>query len=243
MFPSRAHQLPNSYAPLLGTYRGGDPYYSPARPGPTSSPMGFRIPYPLHQGPPSSPMGITSPYPVHQGGPNLSTPPGRGQWFNNNPIPAPLVYQGSPNFRCPPQGMSHWSYNSPSSGLGRGGGPTIVGKGRNPSSGCSGGRGRRGRRGSYDYGQARSFYNKSMVENPWESLTPVIWHGEKENDVKSFAKNRYFQKTPAFQKTPSAKRARVSNPYDPSNSKKNGSLAEYLAESFDEAVEDAATIL
>lgn len=168
-----------------------------------------------------------------------------------------IDYAGSPNFSSPPQGRGNWPHNSPGTGPGRGGGlspgpgPGRGGRGRgqwdgsrmtSPSSSYSGGRGR-GRGYVYGQGQARSFYNKSMVEDPWESLTPVIWQGEKENDVKSFGNNRYFQKTPGFQKTPIAKKARVSNPFDASNSKKGSSLAEYLAESFDEAVEEAATIL
>lgn len=243
---SGAHQFQNNYALHQGMYHGGDQvmYYSPRTPGPTSSPMGIRNPYPVHQG-------------------NFGGSPGRGHWFNNNPSPAPPgsgyggspfpAHQGTPNFRSPPQGRGHWSNNSPNPGQGRGGGPgPIVGRGRgqwdgnmmSPSSGYSGGSGRgRGRGRGYDYGHSRSFYNKSMVEDPWESLMPVIWQGEKENDVKSFSNSRrYFQKTPTFQKTPSAKKARVTSPLNTSNSNKSGSLAEFLAESFDEAVEDAANM-
>ncbi|XP_021743742.1 uncharacterized protein LOC110709801 [Chenopodium quinoa] len=241
-----APQFQHNVAAHQGIYQGGDPNYNPGWPGPTSSPIGIR-----------------SPYLMHQGSPNFGAAPGRGHWFNNNPSPGPPgtcggspypLYQGSPNIRSPPQGRGHWSSNSPrppSPGPGRGGGPSPnVGRGRgrwdgirmSPSPGYSGGRGR-GR--SYDNGQARSFYNKSMVEDPWASLTPVIWQGEKENDVKSFTNNRgYFQKTPTFQKPPSAKKPRVSNPFDASNSKKSGSLADYLAESFNEDVEEeSASIL
>ncbi|KAL2893079.1 Protein SICKLE [Bienertia sinuspersici] len=238
MSPSGAqtHQFQNNYGPQQGMYQGGDPYYSP--------------------GSMSSPMGMRSPYPGHQGSPNFNTAPGRGNWFNNNPSPGPghggspyPMYQGSPNFRSPlpPQGRGgHWSNNSPGPGPGPGcgGGPSPnVGRGRgqwdgsrtSPSPRYSGGGGR-GRGGGYGDGQARSFYNKSMVEDPWESLTPVIWEGQKENDMRSFTNNRgIFQKTPA-------KKPRVSNPVDSFNSKKGGSLADFLAESFDEAADDTANV-
>lgn len=228
---SGVHQFQNNYSPYQNMHQGGDPYYSP--------------------GPPISPMGIRSPYPMHQGSPSFSSAPGRGHWFNNSPSPGPghggspyPVHQGSPNFRSPPPGRGRWYNNSPSSGpgLGHGGGPSpSIGRGRgrwdgsgmSPGSRHSRGRGGGGGRGSNFDGQTRSFYQKSMVEDPWESLTPVIWKGEN-------AAWRNFNNQGLLQKTPIAKKPRVSDPFNTSNSKQ--SLAEFLAASFDEAAGDAATM-
>lgn len=208
----------------------------------------------------------------YAGSPNYRSPPqGRGEWSNNSPGPGPgcgggpTSGQWSNNSPGLGRGGGQWSTNTPGPGPGHGGGPSggqwfnnspgpsagrgggrspSVGRGRacwdgsrmSPSSGFSGGRGR-GR----GYDQARSFYSKSMVEDPWESLTPVIWQAEKENEQRSYANRRgFFQKAPTPQKTPSAKKPRVAHPFDASDSKK--SLAEFLSESFDEAVEDATTV-
>uniref|UniRef100_A0A7C9ASZ5 Uncharacterized protein n=1 Tax=Opuntia streptacantha TaxID=393608 RepID=A0A7C9ASZ5_OPUST len=219
---SGVDQFQHSYSPYPNMQQPGDPYFNP--------------------GASTSPMGIRSPYPVHQGSPSFGSAPGRGQWFGNSPSrgsgsgggPYP-VHQGSPNFRTPPHGRGHWSNNSPGPGLGRGGSPSPdMGRGRgwwdssrmSPGPRYSGGRGR----GSRFDGRAHSFYDKSMLEDPWESLTPVLWQGVSAS--RSILDNRPF-----FQKTPSAKKPRVSGTVDTSTSKQ--SLAEFLAASFEEAVGDA----
>lgn len=222
---SGVHQFQNRYSPYPNMQQPGNSYYNP---GASTSV--------------TSPMGIRSPYPVHQGSPSFSSVPARGQWFNNSPSPGSgrgggpyPVHQGSPNFRTPPHGRGQWSNNSPGRGLGRGGSPSPdMGRGRGPWDGSrmspgsrySGGRGR----GSGFDGGAHSFYDKSMLEDPWETLTPVLW--QRVSASRSNLHNRA-----SFQRTPSAKKPRVSGTVDTSSSKQ--SLAEFLAASFDEAVGDA----
>lgn len=220
---SGVHQFQNSYSPHQNMQRPVDPYYNP---GSSASPMGIRSPY------------------VYQGSPSFNSASGRGQWPNNSPSPgwgsggSPYpMHQGSPNFRSPPPGRGHWSNNSPGPGLGRGGSPSPnMGRGRgwrdgnrmSPGARYFGGRGR-----GFDFdGRARSLYDKSMVEDPWESLMPVIWRGVSTSG--SNLNNRTF-----VQRTPMVKKPRVSSPFDTSNS--NQSLAEFLAASFDEAVGDTTT--
>ncbi|GAB2293501.1 hypothetical protein Dimus_027706 [Dionaea muscipula] len=124
-------------------------------------------------------------------------------------------WRGSPRFSTPYQ---HRDYG----GAGRGQGSGTF---KSPNSGRSGGRGT----GSY------GFYLKSMVEDPWKYLDPIKW--TEVNRSKVPAKHRTPQ---SFNESNSIKRPKVSKGFDNSSSKK--SLADYLAEAFNEAVEDTAAV-
>lgn len=130
--------------------------------------------------------------------------------------------------------------NSPSTGSGRGGSPSFNsgrGKGRwfANSNSPNSGRGGRGRGGSHGDASALSrpelFYDKSMVDDPWRHLTPVIWGGE------FVAKSSHTSWLPQSLRT---KKARVFEPRGGSGLQP--SLAEYLAASFNEATDDASNV-
>lgn len=170
---------------------------------------------------------------------------GRGYWSNNNPNPSPgrgsspsFGQGGRPNFHLA-QGRGSWSRNShnPGSGyrpnLGRGGNYASAGTAR------SGGRGGRGR-GSHGNVSAELrpdlYYNKSMVEDPWKFLTPIIWIRE-ESPINSRPSSKSW-----LPKSISAQRAKVSGGSSESN-KSEPSLAEYLAASFNDATKNDESII
>lgn len=108
-----------------------------------------------------------------------------------------------------------------------------------PSFGQSSGRGR----GSHTHLSAQDrplgrekFYNASMLEDPWKFLKPVSWRGGYAplNNVNTPDSSKSWTTKPHGTKKPRVVEA--SN-----NSTSQPSLAEYLAASFNEAVNDAAT--
>lgn len=104
--------------------------------------------------------------------------------------------------------------SSPSSGRGRG---RWSGRGQG-----------QGRGGGHNHVSAEDrpdlFYNKSMVEDPWKFLEPVIWKSHKKLSVPHSL---------------STKKARVSeSPRYRQQSSSQPSLAEILAASFNEAATD-----
>ncbi|XP_059631249.1 protein SICKLE isoform X2 [Cornus florida] len=244
--PSPAHQAQTNYPPDQRMYQARSPHLSS---DPYISPMGITSPFGAHQGTPSgvwNGSGATSsygfPYNSPRGGNFPSTGPGQGgsPSFNSGQgrgllydsprggnFPSTVPGQGgSPNFHSG-QGRGHWFSNSPSPGSGHGAcsSPnTGRGKGRWSGSGMSPGSGRSGGRGFRSRNKAELrpdlYYNKSMVEDPWEFLEPVPW------------------KTPDSQeswlpKSISVKKPRVSEASNHHSSQP--SLAEYLAASFNEA--------
>ncbi|CAK9163628.1 unnamed protein product [Ilex paraguariensis] len=194
-------------------------------------------------GPYRSPVGMASPSGMPQETPPIiwngsgGTP---GYFFPSNPsggvnFRSPGFEQrGSPSFNSG-QGRWNWVNRSPGPSPGRGGssGPSS-GRGRGRWSGHSGyyGSAHRGggRSGSHDHVSAEVrpdvYYNKSMVEDPWKFLEPVIWKSlNTPNSSKSW-----------LPKSISMKKARVSEA--PKVSSSQPSLAEYLAASFNDAVND-----
>lgn len=226
MTPSPAHQMQSNYSPSQRMYQAQGSYDSP--------PAHFRSPraspFPMHQenvagyyygNPPNT--HIRSPYPNCGGNPSFQ------------PVGSPGFYYGE---RGPPQ-----HGNSPIPGSGRGGGSPFSGRGQGQWHGSranqvSSWSDRRGR-GSRFHGTARDeklgpepFYDKSMVENPWQNLDPVVWRG-----VDGALNNLH---TPGSSNSVSMKKQRVSESSNKSSSQPN--LAEYLAASFNETVKDAAGV-
>ncbi|XP_043711740.1 protein SICKLE-like isoform X2 [Telopea speciosissima] len=174
-----------------------------------------------------SPVGIANPFPGHQG-----TPP--GVWNRSGG-------RAGYGFRShSPRGVGF-----PSPGFGRGGSPSpSSGRGsshqfsnsRSPGSGRGGGRGR----GFHTVVSARErpdmFYNKTMVEDPWRLLTPVV----RSSGVQVNAQHTPGSLKSWLPKTVGLKKARVSEAVDDFNSQ--SSLAECLASAFEEAVNDGTSI-
>ncbi|XP_042509286.1 protein SICKLE-like, partial [Macadamia integrifolia] len=183
-----------------------------------------------------SPVGIASPFPGQQG-----TPP--GVWNRSG---------GRAGYSFPshsPRGVGFPSHSPrgvgfPSPGLGRGGIPSpSSGRGshqfsnsRSPGSGRGGGRGR----GFHTVVSARErpdmFYNKTMVEDPWRLLTPVV----RSSGLQVNARHTSGSLRSWLPKSIGLKKARgleAGNEFD-----SQSSLAECLAASFEEAVNDATSI-
>jgi hypothetical protein len=100
-----------------------------------------------------------------------------------------------------------------------------------PGSGWSSGRGR----GSHTPQGPERFYNESMLADPWKFLKPVLWRsvGGPVNSLNTPYSSRSWTG-----KSHDTKKARVSEASNKSSSQP--SLAEYLAASFNEALNDAA---
>ncbi|KAK3027036.1 hypothetical protein RJ639_041191 [Escallonia herrerae] len=181
------------------------------------------------------------------GSPNFNSGQGRGHWYNNSPGPgsgpggSPGVAQGGSTDFNPGRGRGQWFSNSPGPGSGRGGSPhPNSGRGRgqwlgnnvSPVSGRSGGRGR----GSHYNVSAElrpdRYYNKSMMEDPWKFLEPVIWKPVENLNIPDSPKSW-------LPKSISTKRERISG--SPGKSSSKPSLAEFLAASFNEAASSEAT--
>lgn len=221
MPPSPTNQFQTNYSPDQRIYHEPGHYHGS---GPHKSPLEMARPFPSYQGTPPGPWNESGPSASYGVRPNVSTD-------GNFPNPG-FGRVGSPSFG-PGQGRGHWYGNGPSPGSGRGSSPSPnqgrgrdrwVGNNSNPGSGRSGGRGR----GSHEFVSAQDrpdrFYNKSMVEDPWQFLEPVVWRSM--NSMNSW-----------LPKSIRTKKAKVSETFNQSNSQ--FSLAEYLAASFNEAVEDA----
>ncbi|KAH7567650.1 hypothetical protein ACOSP7_010317 [Xanthoceras sorbifolium] len=257
-----SHQLQNSSSFGQRMYQAQGPYNSNAAYG---SPRGMVSPLPPHQGTPEasfgstamtnyytsashsyrSPRGMVSPFPMmHQGPPEAWNGSGGTASYNSpsNASGGGQLYSPgfgfvrSPNFNHG-QGRPYWRGNSPSPGSGRGGSHVpSSGRGRghqyganmSQGSGHGGGRGR----GFHSRGsEPECFYHKSMDENPWERLQPIVW---KRRSSKSPSSSNSW-----LPKSISTKKPRVSEASNRSSSQP--SLAEYLAASFNEAINDASS--
>lgn len=164
---------------------------------------------PYHSFTPSrTPVRMKSPFPAHQGNESYGSP----HYYNTPTNTSRGGNVCSPRFQ--PAG-------SPSFSHGRG-------------------RGQRGGRGIGSHGQVSArdrpelFYNKSMVEDPWKFLKPVIW-SRQDVKLKSMDDNNNIT-TPGSLKSIGMKKARVTEGNIGSSSQP--SLAEYLAASLNEAVSD-----
>ncbi|XP_042520556.1 protein SICKLE-like isoform X2 [Macadamia integrifolia] len=173
-----------------------------------------------------SPVGSASPFHGHQG-----TPPGvwnrsAGRAGYSFPFHSPR----GRSFSSPPPGWggSHSPYsgrgsnhkfsNSPSFGSGRGGGR---------------GRGLHAIASAHE--KPYMFYNKTMLEDPWRLLTPVV-----RISVLPVSTQHTHDSPRSWLPNSLLKKARDSEAVNESNSQ--SSLAECLAASFEEAVNDATSI-
>uniref|UniRef100_A0A5B6ZLF5 Putative RNA-binding protein FUS isoform X2 n=1 Tax=Davidia involucrata TaxID=16924 RepID=A0A5B6ZLF5_DAVIN len=170
--PSPAHQAQTNYSPDQRIYQARGPHHSS---GPYRSPMGMASPFGAHQG---TPPGVWN----GSGGSSGFGLPSNSSRGGNFPSPG-FGQGGSPSFNSG-QGRGHWFRNSPGPGSGRGGSPSPnSGRGRgrwfgssmSPGSGRSGGRGLGSRHRISAELRPDLYYNKTMVEDPWEFLKPVIW--------------------------------------------------------------------
>ncbi|KAJ8762523.1 hypothetical protein K2173_007962 [Erythroxylum novogranatense] len=232
------HQMHSSYTPNNRLYQAHLPHESAAA---YTQPRGMVNSFPIHQGIPppgwngsggqttnynSIPQrGLTSPYPMHQ------VTPGFGS-----------VRGGSFNFA---RGNAHGFGNTAYPGSVQQGFPASNsegGRGRwhggraNSSSRWSGGRGQAfhsHKHTLHETFKPGSFYDKSMVEDPWQHLEPVMWKGLNPTMNSSNVPGSSNSWLP---KSISMKKQRVSDSCNKSNSQQ--SLAEYLAASLNEATKD-----
>ncbi|XP_021911724.1 uncharacterized protein LOC110825564 [Carica papaya] len=189
------------------------------------------------------PRGTSSPFPLHQETPeSWKRAVGRG----NRNFPSNLVHVPpcSPVFHRG-QGRAHWFGRSQSPGSGRGASPGGgSGRGRSSWYGGSASHGsvRSGRRLQSPHSRNLSegdmlgpecFYDKSMEEDPWLNLKPVIWRGL---DIPESCSNTLGSSNSWLPKSISTNKPRVAESSKKFNSQQ--SLAEYLAASFNEAVKD-----
>lgn len=198
---------------------------------------------PTNQYPSNSPRAVYTPgHGFRQGGsPGLNYGQGRAQGFNNSPQ-AGFGYGGSPysnvqRGNSPQVGFGNQGAPFPGRGRSGGGNRPQIGYGNQgtpyPGRGRGGGRGR----GSHNYVSAEErpdrYYNKSMMEDPWETLKPVLWQGNcnPTSSATSDSEKSWLPKSIA------SKKARVSEALEKYKSKQ--SLAEYLASSYNEAVNES----
>ncbi|PIA56203.1 hypothetical protein AQUCO_00700511v1 [Aquilegia coerulea] len=240
---------PNS--PMVGGFPpnspmvGGFPPNSPMVGGfPPNSPMVGAFPpnSPMVGGfHPNAPMVDNFP-PTVGGFPSPGFGPGRGSGYQINNTPYPNFGRGgSPNYNTGRSNISQ--FNNPIPGFGRGGSPgpntgrsNQYGFNRNPSHGSGQGHGRN--QGGHAFVSARErperFYNRSMLEDPWRFLKPVVRRISMEGESSS---------TPGsskswLPKSISRKKDRVSDAV--TGARSGFSLAETLAASYEEAAALAA---
>ncbi|KAL3640835.1 hypothetical protein CASFOL_015803 [Castilleja foliolosa] len=210
MIPNPAYHYPAMNSPDQGMFNQPRAHFNP---GPVGSPMGSNSPlYRPHQNPPNSWVG-----PVNYG-PPLNFP--RGGNFPSpgfRPIDSTHVDYGQRGRGYQGQN-SNFQYDS---GRGRGRGRSYGGNS------MSSGPGPGFRRGSGS-GEQRPdlYYKKEMVEDPWISMQPVIWKGSTCDSDKSW-----------LPKSIAVKKSKAS-PEASNTSISQQSLAEYLAASFNDSVDE-----
>ncbi|KAK6115367.1 hypothetical protein DH2020_007636 [Rehmannia glutinosa] len=190
----------------------------------------------FHQSPVRSPMGPASPL----GGPHENPPTawrGSGGAFNYNTPPnmsrggnftSPGFTQGNPPYFNYGRGGGRQGYNSNSHyDSGRGGRGRTFGNRMSPGSGSSGWRGAGSREPVSAEQRPDLYYRKEMVEDPWMSLSPVVW-----KVVDALDSNKSW-----LPKSIGVKKSKISSKA-PQTSISQQSLAEYLAASFDDSADD-----
>ena len=184
------------------------PYRNPVWNGPRGPPR-YNLPFC-----PSSGGTYLSPRFEPSGGPSYHSGQGIIHRPSHSPNPSP-GYRNSPS-PSPRGGRGFWhNTRSPVSGRSSGRGPSSHGHWSNED-----------RAGGPD-----RFYKRSMVEDPWKLLKPVIW--------KATAASLY---TPESSKPWTSKSVSTKREGSSAASVKPGpepSLAEYLAAAFNEAANDA----
>lgn len=195
MSPFHTQALPTPYRnPVWNGPRGPPQYNFPFRPS-----GGGTYPSPRFESP---------------GSPSYNFAPGMNQWPNHNPnISSEYSPNQSPAFRNNPnssrgRGRGFWHNRSHVSGRGSGQGSSSHGRWSNDDRGCG----------------PERFYKRSMVEDPWKCLKPIIWYSTISSNT-SYAREN--------SKSTSTKREGPPAVFSKSNS--GPSLAEYLASAFNEA--------
>ncbi|XP_022746018.1 protein SICKLE-like [Durio zibethinus] len=190
-----------------------------------------------------SPRGMFGTSPMHPGTSPRVWNPSNGSRYGNLPSPG-FSPVDSPNYDYG-RGRPQMFGNNPILGPGPRGSPGFSsGRGRGPgySGSISPGMGRSGGRGQGFHGRSsasnrtlgpESFFDESMLEDPWQHLKPILWRRQ-EAGMDSLStpgsSNSWLPKSIGI------KKAKVSEASSTSNSQP--SLAEYLAASFNKAVED-----
>ncbi|XP_022148514.1 M-phase-specific PLK1-interacting protein [Momordica charantia] len=204
-------------------------------------------PFPMDRGTPGIWSGPRSPF-VNQfpGHPPRGMSSPRSPFVNHFPSHPPRD-MSSPSIVPGPRGNSYTNpmqdrvnYHTPSPSSGYEGSPS-PGRGSHgfcgnmtPTSRFGSGRGSsyHGRHFSSNKSlrpEHFPFYNESMLDDPWKDLQPGIWRTTaRANSSESWISRSRMKK------------ARVSEPFSSSSSQP--SLAEYLAASFNEAVDDAPSV-
>ncbi|KAG8070773.1 hypothetical protein GUJ93_ZPchr0006g44019 [Zizania palustris] len=213
-------------APPYGNYgRGYPPNQHHMAPSPIHSPS--PTPYDSPSSSPwRSPMQFQNPMPGYRG-PPLGAPP---HWSPHSASPAQGPYPHSPNFPYrnsnPGQSGSSMNYGprgNPHSSYGRGRGQNQY---ISPGSRGRGGRGGFGFQNYSGWQDRRSYYNKSMIDDPWQDLQPVVG-------------NILIPRDGSKPWLPASLRAKKDTPDQGQIKSKSGlSLAEYLDLSFNEASND-----
>ncbi|KAK3143232.1 hypothetical protein QOZ80_4BG0360480 [Eleusine coracana subsp. coracana] len=223
--PHRFVYYTNPAAAFSSSYSGGggNPTYPHKRKSPPACYASRPAPHPPRSQPYAGPGNCGSNYmapsPVHPPSQMPQVAPGSSPWRSPMEFQDPISgYQGAPP-SAPPWGP-HSAGCSPHASYGRGRGQNY-----NSSPGIWG-RGGRGGVGFHNYsGQdRRSYFNKTMVDDPWQDLQPIVgnifiprggsksWHPESLREKKE---------TPAYGQIKSTSSGL--------------SLAEYLDLSFNEA--------
>ncbi|CAI8585811.1 unnamed protein product [Vicia faba] len=172
------------------------------------------------------------------GGPSYNNAPGMNQWPNHNPDPS-SGYSPNHSDGYIPNPSSGYSpnhspafRNSPNTSRGRGRG--FWHNTRGPVSGPGGrqGSGSHGRWSNEDRscGPER-YYKRSMIEDPWKCLKPIIWCSTYPFSNISFTPENSKPRAPS--ESTSTKREGL--PAARSKPSSEPSLAEYLASAFNEA--------
>lgn len=188
--------------------------------------------------------GMVGTPPTHPGTAPRVWSPSNASRYGNFPSPG-FSPADSLNFNYG-RGRPQTFYSSPILDSGPGGSPGFSsgrGRGRGYSGSSSPGMGRSGRQGQGFHGRsstpnrtlgAECFFDESMLEDPWQHLKPIPWKRQeagKDSLSMTGSSNSWLPKSIGQQK------AKVSDASNKFNSQ--ASLAEYLAASFNKAVEDA----
>ncbi|GER37586.1 hydroxyproline-rich glycoprotein [Striga asiatica] len=187
-------------------------------------PVTFPGPGPLNPYPPRAqfnhgpPLGPTSPLSrPQQYPPTPWAPPGGGAYNNQNFHPRPNFPRGG-NFTSPSPRPTNSNHYNPGRGRGMGpdSGPSFSRRGVGP----------------HDFISAEQrpdlYYRKEMVEDPWRFLSPVVW---KSGEVCARDSGQSW-----LPKSISMKKSKAS-PGGPQGSISQQSLAEYLAETFNDSTD------
>ncbi|KAK6277725.1 hypothetical protein POUND7_018048 [Theobroma cacao] len=187
-----------------------------------------------------SPGGMFGTPPMHPGTSPRFWNPSNASRYSNSPTPG-FSPADIPYGRGRPQQFGNYPLPSPGHG-GNLGLSSGRGRGRGYGGSITHGIGRSGGRGLGFHGHSsasnrtmgpESFYDESMLEDPWQHLKPVLWR-RREAGMDSLSNPDSSNSW--FPKSISAKKVKVSEASNKFNSQL--SLAEYLAASFNKAVED-----